>query len=319
MFRITNSVWLAISLAGATAAWADEPGLKFERFRSAAGRFSLDMPGQPEITEQSADGIAIHKFSVAVPATLSAFRLVYFDVPESVKGKNPQDVIQAYETGSRAGAAFKENKEITLGEGKAPGREYRLVAADGVFVRERTYLAGGRLYSLHVAALRDQDFLTSAEANRFFDSFQLLLSLAPAAPAKGELVDVKGLSVAVTDAVKRAAPQVEWLVAFKYAEEGKRTWFKLSGRDKQNRSYQSSVYADGGVLAVSTEVPLGEVPSVVVEALKAQSPGFIPKKAEAFGVEVKTIHHYRFEGEMPRGKKAVMLVQPDGGKVAPGK
>jgi hypothetical protein len=304
--------------AGPGPGTAGAGALVFERVASAEGRFAAEFPAKPQITEQSSEGTSYFKYSTTIVERMAAFRVEYFDVPENARNRDPQQIIRAFQSGARHGAPFNVDREITLDPGKIPGREYRLVAADGASVRERLFLANGRLYIVQVSSLRDKDVLDSGDANRFIDSFQILSSLAPASASKEALVSLRTVPSVVTDAVKRAAPEVKWLVAHRSAEEGRRTWFRLAGRDAQARFIESIVYEDGGVLAVVTEVTPADVPKAALDALKTSFPDFVARKFAAYGKEAHTVDHYRVEGERPQDKNTVLLVRPDGSKVTQG-
>jgi hypothetical protein len=305
--------------AGPEPGTAGAGALAFERVASAEGRFAAEFPGKPEVTEQASEGTAYFKYSTMIVERLAAFRVEYFDVPGNARNRDPQQIIRAFQSGARHGAQFDVDREIALDPGKVPGREYRLVAADGASVRERLFLAGGRLYIVQVASLRDKDLLDSGDSNRFLDSFQILSSLAPASSSKEALVSLSTVPSVVTDTVTRAAPEVKWLVAHRCAEEGRRTWFRLDGRDARGRFIKSIIDENGGVLAVVTEVPLAEVPKPALDALKTSFPDFVARKCAAYGKAAHAVDHYRVEGERPQDKNTLLLVRPDGSKVTQGR
>ena len=151
------------------------PQLKFQKLESAAGRFTVEVPGAAkEKTEGLGDtGLTQHSFDVVVPPS-SRFHISFIDFREaSIKGKDPQAVLKAYREGIRDGAEFEGDKVIHLGKAKVPGREYRLESEKDVFVRERLVLAGNRLYIVMLASRADKQFLSSTDADRFFDSFAI--------------------------------------------------------------------------------------------------------------------------------------------------
>jgi hypothetical protein len=170
--RILVSSVIALVLAGPGA--ADSPKITFEKVTSAAGRFAADMPGQPAETTEKLPSGTLHSFAV-MAAGPSVFRIKYIDFPEGevTKKNDPQGSLKAFRSGFREGKTFEGDKEISLGTEKIPGREYRLEADKGVFVRERLYVTGDRLYIVHVGSLNNKDFLGSDAANRFFDSFKI--------------------------------------------------------------------------------------------------------------------------------------------------
>jgi len=153
---------------------ADTRSLTFEKVSSAAGNFSVEMPGRPTETSKNYPGKAtLHTFAVEA-AGPSVFRIEYLDFvgDQTARIREPQQSILAYRGGFREGKTFEGDKEIALGPEKTPGREYSLEAQPGVFVRERMYSKDGRIYVVHIVAT-NKDFLNSAAANQFFDSFRI--------------------------------------------------------------------------------------------------------------------------------------------------
>jgi hypothetical protein len=145
--------------------------IALQKFTSAPGKFTVDMPGKPvESTDKHMDWTQV-SFS-AVVAGDRVFRVQYIqfganDVPNYA---DPQEGLKRFRDGFRHDKTIEGDKVISLGPDKVPGREYWLEAAKGVYVRERLYRRGDRLYIVHVVATT-KDFLTSPDANRYFDSF----------------------------------------------------------------------------------------------------------------------------------------------------
>jgi uncharacterized protein (TIGR03000 family) len=142
-------------------------------FTSREGRFVADIPGKVAPSTEDLGG-GRKRFIFSAPAKGRNYQVSYIDFPaKTLEGKEPVAVLKAFRAGYREGKKFEREKQIELGKDKVPGIEYHLDAGDGVFVRERLYLAGNRLYTVFVAGVKDKDFLTSKEADRFFDSFKI--------------------------------------------------------------------------------------------------------------------------------------------------
>jgi hypothetical protein len=129
----------------------------------------------------------------------------------------------------------------------------------------------------------------------------------------GELTPLSKLPAVVRQAAEDAAPEVKWVIAFKF--QGTKPWFRLGGNDARKRFIMVKVDSDGKLGWFFTELQPEEVPEVVRKALKAKMPTFTPKRHEGASKDAKTFEVYRFEGEMPKGKKEVVLVTPNGMRV----
>jgi hypothetical protein len=160
---------LMFAAVGTSTAQAVE--IRYERYQSEAGRFSVLLPSQPmRQTKPLGDGFVEYAMFARIGLE-HAFGAKCLEVPERfVAGKDPQQLIAVYRNGSRKGKTIVDDEVLTLGQMQSPAREYRLEAEPGFYVRERLILVGTRLYTLYIGA-EDKAFLDSAEANRFFDSF----------------------------------------------------------------------------------------------------------------------------------------------------
>lgn len=152
--------------------------LEFQRVASKAGRFMAEMPGKPEEKAQelatSRGKMKYFQFEVNAANDSLQFNIAYFDqFDDVVKGKVPQDLILAFRNGARKGQKIIEDKEITLGKDKIPGRDYQVETKNGLFIRERMFIAGNRHFRVFIVVDGPKEFLTSKDANRFFDSFKI--------------------------------------------------------------------------------------------------------------------------------------------------
>lgn len=179
MFRYAAILAVMTTAAGvavtAPAQGADEPGLWFKKFESEEGRYSVELPGKiKQGATNAGEGMKEYVAVAEPPAGDRVFWTSYLDFkPEDLRGRPPQELMKSYRKGLRKGKTIEDDKEITLGDRKVPGRDYRLQAEEKYFVRERLYWDGTRLYRLYVGS-PDKEFLDSKAANRFFDSFKIV-------------------------------------------------------------------------------------------------------------------------------------------------
>jgi hypothetical protein len=154
---------------------ADEPGLWFKKFESEEGRYSVEIPGKiKQGAIKAGEGMKEYAAVGEPPGGERVFWVSYLDFkPEGLRGRPPQALMKTYRDGLRKDKTIEADKEITLGDRKVPGRDYRLQAEEKFFVRERLYWDGIRCYRLYVGS-PDKGFLDSKAANRFFDSFKIV-------------------------------------------------------------------------------------------------------------------------------------------------
>ncbi len=121
---------------------------------------------------------------------------------------------------------------------------------------------------------------------------------------------------AVTAAVKKAAPRIEWKIAFRFEPKGEPAWYRLAGHDAEKRVIMTMrVEADGTLGYFQTELPRESLPKVVAAALKEKMPGFTPQRVDGVSKDAEHFIGYRFEGTIAGGKAEVVLVTPDGKRV----
>jgi hypothetical protein len=187
MCRILTFGSIAMIFVLTAVGLAEPPMKEFKTFISKEGQFSVDLPGAPKVDVKKSESTKTYTFSVAfADPSILLFEVSYFDLPEAtVRGADSQTLLKLLRSGYRKDAKFLEDKEINLGKEKIPGREYQLEPASGLAIREQLFLAGTRFYILHIGAQNNKDYLTSKEANRFFDSFQIT-NVTPLAPVNKE-------------------------------------------------------------------------------------------------------------------------------------
>lgn len=134
-----------------------------------------------------------------------------------------------------------------------------------------------------------------------------------------KLSDVPAKARAAAD---KAVPKAKWTDASK-EKDGDEVWYDLEGTDAKGRYVCVSVYPDGNVDEVTTEVQRGDVPEPVLTAVK--------KHKELSGFKATTYYEvrdgdgkldrYDLEGAIPSGKKkgkdkeVTVSVSPDGKEV----
>jgi hypothetical protein len=148
---------------------------KMEDFTSTEYKFKARFPGKPKVESQSPHGVPTKMF--AVERSDGIYGVAVSDMP--IPANESEAMIQTRLDGARDGAirniggVQKSSSAITL-NGKYPGREFTasITKPKQGQVRARVFLVGTRLYQVMV--MGTDSYATSAEANEFLNSFDVL-------------------------------------------------------------------------------------------------------------------------------------------------
>ncbi len=126
-------------------------------------------------------------------------------------------------------------------------------------------------------------------------------------------IPVSEVPAAFRKAADEAVPRAQWDKGGREVVEGGETYYSLSGKDARGRDVEVQSDSDCGLSFVTTDIVEGDVPDIVMRALKKAAPQFHPTRF----VEVtrgSKLEGYGFEGE-PKDKVAGAFVDSDGKKV----
>lgn len=166
-------VGLAAGLALAAARAGDPPKVEYQQFASSAGRYKVLFPG-PVRTETAevktaAGAQSLTLDSVSLPDE-TLFVVSYIDTPADAARAEPGPRLDKIRDAIRGSdGKLLSEKDVSVGLEKFPGRDL-LVEKPGTFIRARVVLGERRLYQLMIQG--SKGFVTSATADRFFDSFE---------------------------------------------------------------------------------------------------------------------------------------------------
>ena len=135
---------------------------------------------------------------------------------------------------------------------------------------------------------------------------------------RGEIV---GMNIPAN--VKAQADQmtnnVKWLFAFKFSQ-AETPFYRILGKDAAQHTLIVEVTTSGQPLAVRTAVSLIEIPDAARKALKASQPNFEAKTGlmdiQAVGMNDTVVLYYELTGTLSDQQEVVLLVSPDGKKIA---
>ena len=172
--RTRTFALLGLFIAAGFAAAAD-PMPEYKPFASSAGRYKVLFPGgvKTETSDvKTANGTTLKLTLDSVQLDDDTLYVVtHVDAPDDV-AKQPAgprlDKVRDANKGTD-GKVLAE-KELTLGDDKHPGREV-LIQKPNLVIRNRIVIAGNRLYQVMIQG--SKEFVTSRDADRFFDSFEV--------------------------------------------------------------------------------------------------------------------------------------------------
>jgi hypothetical protein len=169
----TFALVVLVSVLGMTAA-ADPPKPEYKPFASSAGRYKVLFPG-PVKTETTGVKTELGELkltldSVELPPDVT-FLVTFIDYPASGARVEPARRLDRVRDGNKGPAGkLVSERDLTVGVEKHPGREV-LIEKPKAFLRNRIVIAGSRLYQVMIQGPRE--FVTSPDADRFFDSFEV--------------------------------------------------------------------------------------------------------------------------------------------------
>jgi hypothetical protein len=149
-------------------------GQEFKPFASSAGRYKVLFPGavKSETIEVPAgkDKIILTIDTVELRAGTS-FMVTFVDASDEIAKQPAGPRLDKVRDGNKGtDGKVLEEKDLTVGIEKYPARDVLIEKRDGC-IRNRIVIAGNRLYQVTVQG--PKDVVTSASADRFFDSFEV--------------------------------------------------------------------------------------------------------------------------------------------------
>jgi hypothetical protein len=153
------------------------PVQEWTQVGSPEAGFQAVLPGKPEMQQKTketpAGTIEINKYSVLLKKRNEVFMIIALRVPEEIS-RQPDTTEKLLEMAkddvvSASHAPLESENEIVLGS--CPGKELRLAPSIGA-IKARVYATKSMAYE--VSVLSSQARMSSADVQKFFDSFKLL-------------------------------------------------------------------------------------------------------------------------------------------------
>ncbi|MBC7798616.1 MAG: hypothetical protein H7Z37_17230 [Pyrinomonadaceae bacterium] len=151
---------------------------EFKEFKSEAGRFSINAPGDMKEQTQDVPSAAGNLKMVTHTADLGnrAFLVSYNDYPEDVNSIGAQELLDEVQKGAVGGIGGTITSEKNIEMNGNPGKEYvaNIVipkgGGDGV-AKSHIYLVKNRLYQVLVIAKKSE--ANSSDVDKFLNSFKI--------------------------------------------------------------------------------------------------------------------------------------------------
>ena len=161
------SAGLALLFAGAAIAQG------WTAFSPEGGRYRIDMPAQPKVETApiswGGEKLTMTEATVRLPAAV--YLVSYVDYPDRVAMAGSSDVmLDKVRNGMASGSTLSGERKIA--SGRAAGREFTIIQANGVANAVRLFWARNRLYQLMVTGRAGIE--TQPDTRRFFDSFAII-------------------------------------------------------------------------------------------------------------------------------------------------
>lgn len=168
-----HNPFIYVCLTVALLLAADDTATKVQEFAPKGGRFTIQMPGNPEEQTNKVNTVAgpieVHMFTVS-PDRSTLYGVGYGD--SAVMNTKPEsDILDGARDGVVRNVKGKLDSEKKITIDKYPGRDFLVVIKGGV-VRERAYLVKDRLYQV-IFVSSSREFATGKDADKFLDSFKL--------------------------------------------------------------------------------------------------------------------------------------------------
>lgn len=146
----------------------------WNQYKPDGGRFSVDMPRSPKETIVQVPvggGATVPMVEATAVAGRASYIVSYVDYPASVtKGAAADVILNQVRNGSATGNTVRDEKKVQLG--RAEGREYAVVQANGNVAVTRIYWSRGRLFQLVVDGKAGVE--KQPETRKFLESFALI-------------------------------------------------------------------------------------------------------------------------------------------------
>ncbi len=166
-------VGAVVALILATGLWcaADEPKLELKEYASKQGKYKVLLPGKVETKTEKEDGMTLTT-ATAEAGKGRAFTVGYSDLPGKITAEKAKAMLKDMTKPLKdKGVKVSYDKALTVGPDKLPASEYLIEFPAGTFTRQRTVIAGSRMYTLNAAG--PKEFVTSKVADKVFESFEV--------------------------------------------------------------------------------------------------------------------------------------------------
>jgi hypothetical protein len=144
----------------------------FEEFRSDEGRFTVLMPGKPELQNQVTPVGKINMVMYMAGTNNASCAVAYADYPaQLIDSTDPQKMLEGAKNGALKNIKGRLISETSIDFHGLPAKEVRIEIQNKAFATARFILASPRFYEIMFIASEDKGH--EQDITKFFDSFTI--------------------------------------------------------------------------------------------------------------------------------------------------
>ncbi len=144
----------------------------FKEFRSDEGRFTVLMPGKPELQNQVTPVGKINMFMYMAGTNKANCAVAYADYPaQFIDSTDPRKILEGAKNGAIKNISGRLISETSIDFHGLPAKEVHIEIPNKGFVTARFILASPRFYELMFIASEDKGH--EQDISKFFDSFTI--------------------------------------------------------------------------------------------------------------------------------------------------
>lgn len=170
---VLKSIGLGFVLALLATAGVAAQG--WSEYRSAEGRYRIDMPGTPELETDPVEmlDLEVPMIQAIVSRPEATYLAAYMDFPAGmIDGLPARKILENARDGAAEGFELRSDRALTVAD--KPAREFVIEQPEGVILVMRAVLVGARLYQMIVVTIPPGGTADRPDTRRFIDSFAVV-------------------------------------------------------------------------------------------------------------------------------------------------
>jgi hypothetical protein len=144
----------------------------FKEFRSDEGRFTVLMPGKPELQNQVTPVGKVNMIMYMAGSNKAGCAVAYADYPaQLINSTDPQKILEGAKNGAIKNISGRLISEASIDFHGLPAKEVHIEIPNKAFVTARFILASPRFYEIMFIAQKDKGH--EQNISKFFNSFTI--------------------------------------------------------------------------------------------------------------------------------------------------